>query len=144
MKHGYQNIPENIINSNDILILGVLGITDDRGTRLDPDEAAMFVHDPIVFCQNLTLAQHWKRGRGTYKTLIGREYLYAVVTCMRERERDREREGERHRERDTQIDRQTDRQSEGEKTEREGERETDRQQADRGRQRQRAMGEKSI
>ena len=40
--------PEDVVDGDDVLVLGVLGVTDDGGASLDPNEPAMFVHQSVV------------------------------------------------------------------------------------------------
>ena len=51
-------VPEDVVDGNDVLVFGVLVVTDSGGTRLDPDVAAMFVQQAVVLRQHLTFCQH--------------------------------------------------------------------------------------
>ena len=50
-----KDLPEHIVDSDDVLFFDVLVVTDDGGARLQPHIAAMFVHQTVVVRQHLTL-----------------------------------------------------------------------------------------
>ena len=63
-------LPEHVVDCDDVLLVNVLGITDDGGARLQPYVSAVTVHQPVVVGQHLSFVQHcstqhtagrWKR-----------------------------------------------------------------------------------
>lgn len=52
------NLPDNIVDANNVLFFSVLRGTDDGGTGLHPGVTTKFVHYPIVVRQDLTLVHY--------------------------------------------------------------------------------------
>lgn len=50
--------PENIVDPDDVLLAGVLGIDGDGGTGLDPDVTAVFLDPAVILGHTLTFVQH--------------------------------------------------------------------------------------
>ena len=53
-------IPEDVVDGDDILFVDVLGVADDGRARLQPDVAAMTIHQTVIVGQHLALVQHCK------------------------------------------------------------------------------------
>lgn len=51
-------LPDNIVDANNILFLSILGGADDCGTGLHPGVATELVHYPIVVRQNLAFVHY--------------------------------------------------------------------------------------
>lgn len=51
-------LPNDVIYTNNILLLRVLRRTNDGGARLHPSVSAKLVHYPIVVCQHLALVHY--------------------------------------------------------------------------------------
>lgn len=54
-----RNLPQKIIHPDDVLLICILGVDSDRGTRLDPDIASVLLHPAVVLRHTLALIQHW-------------------------------------------------------------------------------------
>lgn len=54
-------LPDNIVDANNILFLSILGGADDCGTGLHPGVATELVHYPIVVRQNLAFVHYWNK-----------------------------------------------------------------------------------
>lgn len=59
--------PEDVVDPDDVLLAGVLGVDGDGGTGLDPDVAAVLLDPPVVLSDTLALIQHWERDMETYR-----------------------------------------------------------------------------
>ena len=59
-----KSIPEDVVDADDALLVAVLGVANDRGTRLDPGESAVAVQDPVVGCHHLAF-MHYCNYRNT-------------------------------------------------------------------------------
>lgn len=51
-------IADHVVHADDVLLVGVLRVADDRRARLHPSVAAVLVHDPVVVGQHLALVYH--------------------------------------------------------------------------------------
>lgn len=56
---GLKNIPEKVVDPDDILLTCVLGIDSYSCTRLYPDITSVLLHPAVILCYTLTLIQHW-------------------------------------------------------------------------------------
>jgi len=75
-------LPEHVVDGDDVLLVDVLGVTDDRGTGLHPDIAAMAVHQTIVVGEYLTLVQHCDATATRSNVFVSKNTLCkTVVTC---------------------------------------------------------------
>ncbi len=59
--------PEDVVDPDDVLLVGVLGVDGDGGTGLDPDVTAVLLDPPVVLSDTLTLIHHWERDIEIYK-----------------------------------------------------------------------------
>lgn len=55
-----ENIPKKIIHPDDVLLIRILGVDSDGGTRLYPDIASVLLHPSVVLRHTLALIQHWR------------------------------------------------------------------------------------
>jgi len=51
-------IPKHVVDCNDVLFVDVLCVADDGCAGLQPDVAAVTIHQPVVVSQHLALVQH--------------------------------------------------------------------------------------
>lgn len=58
-----ENQPEDIVDPDDVLLTGVLGINGDGGAGLDPDVAAVLLDPAVVLGDTLSFIHHWGRKR---------------------------------------------------------------------------------
>lgn len=52
--------PDDVVDTNDVLFLRVLRVTDDRGACLQPRVTTALIHKSVVMRKNLALVDHWK------------------------------------------------------------------------------------
>lgn len=50
--------PYNVVDANDVLLVGIFGAADDCGAGLEPGVAAVLVHQSVVASQDLPLLDH--------------------------------------------------------------------------------------
>lgn len=50
--------PEDVVDPNDVLLTGILGINGDGGAGLDPDVAAVLLDPSVVLGDTLSLVHH--------------------------------------------------------------------------------------
>jgi hypothetical protein len=51
-------LPDDVVDANDVLFLGVFGGADDSGTGLHPGVAAQLIHYPVVVSQDLAFIHY--------------------------------------------------------------------------------------
>jgi len=67
-------VPEHVVDGDDVLLVDVLGVTDNCGTRLHPDVAAMAVHQAVIIGEYLTFVQHCSTTANQIEHLRKQEY----------------------------------------------------------------------
>ena len=53
-------LADDIVDTDDVLFVGILRVADDGGACLYPCVAAVFVHETVVVCQHLAFTDHWE------------------------------------------------------------------------------------
>lgn len=51
-------LPEDIVDPDDVPLIGILGIDCDGGTGLDPNVTTVLLHPSIILGHTLALVQH--------------------------------------------------------------------------------------
>lgn len=73
------DLPEYIIDPDDILFIGILGVNGNSGARLDPDIPSILLYPSIVLGNTLSLIQYQKSLKTNMNTSDGSKCTYRYI-----------------------------------------------------------------
>lgn len=66
----YDSVPDDVVDADYVLLLGIFGVADNSGTCLHPRISAILVHHSVILRHHLPLVDHCKGRFVVYSTEI--------------------------------------------------------------------------